>query len=161
MKQSSFSKLSAQPNFSIGFQGAMALIISEIIDWYTTKDEAGNFIRNESNIDKWDLTRVNYAYSLRNNPDCINKFVNGMRALFPLSEADETNKYSPFVLTENPNENDTQTPLIADVDDVETILYERIKTTGIFNYWANVKPDYVGISNDGSENNTFEGGTMR
>ena len=151
MKHSNFTNIKIHRNFKAGFQGALALIIAEIIDWFTEKDVNGNYKRNKDVIDAWDNARVNFAYSLKGKDGEVIKYIDDLRPLFPVNEIVSDNKYAPFTLMDDPlNQNPNGIP---DIDDVETILYQRIKAGGYINYWAGATPEMV--------DNTKTGGTMR
>ena len=161
MKQSKFNYIIKQQEFKTGFQGALSLIVAEIVNWYTENDENGDYIRTKDNIDQWDYTRIEYAYKLAGADGNVNKLVFDLRPLFPVEEVVEGNDFYPFTLDEgNPNQNADGIP---NIDDVEAILFERIKLGGYFNYWAKAKPEHVGKLWNGAEDTDgkITGGTMR
>jgi len=157
MKHSEFTKIKSHDNFKAGFQGALSLIVSEVIDWFTEKDHDGNYVRTKKTIDQWDYKRVQFAYSLKGADGNVLKYIDDLRPLFPSTEEPEI-PFFPFDMSDKSDPQWEKTGM-PNADDVELHLYQRIKEGGYFNYWAMATPELVGVPTE--EGGTTDGGTMR
>lgn len=129
MKQSEFNYLTKQDNFKIGFQGALALLIAEIVDANTAEGISIN------DITLFEKKRRDWAYRMKGADGSVLKFIYDLRPLFPTAE---TTPFAPF----NMGEPTDQLPYgLVDIDQVEEVLSQRIKAGGYINYWADAMPE--------------------
>ncbi len=144
MKNSEWLLVKGMYQFESGFKGALSFVAASVVDWYTEKyidgdtlppgKSIGDYKRDKSTIDQWDWMRVQFAYALKGQDGSLKKYIDDMRPLYPSGEA------SPYVITDGS----------CDSDVVEADLLTRITASGIFNYWAESRPEHKGAMWNGN-----------
>ncbi|MCP4987231.1 MAG: hypothetical protein GY928_14630 [Colwellia sp.] len=139
MKNSEWLLIKGMYQFGSGFKGALSFVAAGVVDWYTEKyidgdtipagKSIGDYKRDKSTIDQWDWMRVQFAYALKGQDGSLKRYIDDLRPLFP------ANQVSPFVIIGG----------ACDSDVVEIELLTRITASGIFNYWAESRPEHKGV----------------
>lgn len=132
MLPSEFQKCYVNPKFLALFRQVMAIIVGEVIMYYTERKEDGSFKLLLSELDQFERTRRDYAYStIQESGDVMDKYLIAMRGLFSPVDSNDT-----LIFDESGE---------IDIDSSFPILYAKIKGADFFNVIAGAKPEMMGM----------------
>ena len=132
MKLSQYSTIEKSSELLSLWRQVMALVVGEIIKYYTNRNEDGSFQMKLSDLDQFNRQRREFAYQLIQTGDgAVDRYLISIRALF-----DPTDDSDDLVYT---------TEGVIDIDASFAILYQKVTEADLFNVLAGAKAEMVGV----------------